>query len=158
MTSLIDFDRDSGLGLIDSIRSVNQESRKVAALEQEFLRKGLALWIEDKTSKDAQAILVEYWHLNLSDDDGEAIRTEAQIRAAFHKASESIHEFTDGAGVVVDDDKLVIAKTRKSRKDSWQKATAAVKKEKSKLTKAALDRVSKATMIALQAELKAAKK
>ena len=156
MTSLIDFDRDSGLELIDSIRSLNQESRKVAALEQEFLRKGLALWTEDKTSKDAQAILVEYWHLNLSDDDGEAIRTEAQIRSAFHTASKSIHDFTDGAAVVVDDNKLVIAKTRKKRKDPWQKVAADVKK--AKLSKVALKRVAEAAMVALQAELEAANK
>ena len=152
-TSLIDFDRDSGLGLIESIRNVNQESRKVAALEQEFLRAGLALWTNEETSRDAEAILVEYWQLNIEGED--AIRTEAQIRAAFHKASEAIHDFTNEAGVVVEDDKLVIAKTRAKRKDAWQKVSDAVKK--SKLPKAALGRVAKAALVQLQTELKAQK-
>ena len=58
-------------------------------------------------------------------------------------------------GVVVEDDKLVIAKTRAKRKDAWQKVSDAVKK--SKLPKAALGRVAKAALVQLQAEIKAAK-
>ena len=153
MTSLADFTRAKGMDLIDSIRNVNQEARKVGAEEQDFLRTGLALWAQEETSRDAEAILVEYWQLNIEGDD--AIRTEAQIRSAFHKASEAIHDFTNEAGVVVEDDKLVIAKTRAKRKDAWQKVSDAVKK--SKLPKAALGRVAKAALVQLQAEIKAAK-
>lgn len=153
MTSLVDFTRAKGVELIESIKLVNSEARKVAADEQDFLRTGLSLWTNDETSKDAQAILVEYWQLNVEGEN--AIRTEAQIRAAFHKASEAIHDFTGGAGVVVDDGKLVIAKTRAKRKDAWQKVADAVKK--SKLPKAALGRVAKAALVQLQTELKAQK-
>ena len=117
------------------------------------MRAGLALWTNEETSRDAEAILVEYWQLNIEGED--AIRTEAQIRAAFHKASEAIHDFTNEAGVVVEDDKLVIAKTRAKRKDAWQKVSDAVKK--SKLPKAALGRVAKAALVQLQTELKAQK-
>ena len=45
--------------------------------------------------------------MNIEGDD--AIRTEAQIRAAFLEASQRLfRDFTNEAGVVVEDDKLVI--------------------------------------------------
>ena len=134
-TLLANFDRETGFALIDAIRKVNQDTRKVSAAEQEFLRKGLRAWTQEKTRQDAEAILVEYWNNSIADDDDGPARTEAQIRAAFHTASKDIHEVTNGAGVIVQDDKLVLAKTRKKRKTPLQKASQLILKDK-KITKA----------------------
>ena len=126
---LANFDRETGFELIDAIRKVNQDSRKVSAAEQEFLRKGLAAWTNEKTSRDAEAILVEYWNNSIAEDDDGPARTEAQIRVAFHRASESIHEATNGRAVIVQDDRLALAKTRK-RATPFEKAVKTVKKDK----------------------------
>jgi hypothetical protein len=134
-TLLANFDRETGFALIDAIRKVNQDTRKVSAAEQEFLRKGLRAWTQEKTRQDAEAILVEYWNNSIAEDDEGPARSESQIRAAFHKASEDIHEVTNGAGVVVQDNKLVLAKTRKKRQTPFQKASKLVLKDK-KLSKA----------------------
>ena len=133
-TLLANFDRETGFALIDAIRKVNQDTRKVSAAEQEFLRKGLVAWTQEKTRQDAEAILVEYWNNSIAEDDDGPARSESQIRAAFHKASEDIHEVTGGAGVVVQDDKLVLAKTRKTKQTPFQKASKLVLKDLKKIT------------------------
>ena len=134
-TLLANFDRETGFALIDAIRKVNQDTRKVSAAEQEFLRKGLRAWTQEKTRQDAEAILVEYWNNSIAEDEDGPARTEPQIRSAFHAASETIHEITGGAGVIVQDDKLVLAKTRKKRQTPFQKASKLILKDK-KLSKA----------------------
>ena len=133
-TSLSDFNRESGFALIDAIRQVNRDTRKVSAAEQDFLRKGLVAWTQEKTRQYAEAILVEYWQASIADDDDGPARTEPQIRAAFHTASETIHEVTGGAGVIVDDNKLVLAKTRKTKHTPFQKASKLVLKDLKKLS------------------------
>lgn len=133
-TLLANFDRETGFALIDAIRKVNQDTRKVSAAEQEFLRKGLVAWTQEKTRQDAEAILVEYWNNSISEDEEGPARSEPQIRAAFHEASKDIHEVTGGAGVVVQDDKLVLAKTRKTKQTPFQKASKLVLKDLKKIT------------------------
>tara|TARA_B100001059_G_scaffold164314_1_gene163823 strand:+ start:865 stop:1335 length:471 start_codon:yes stop_codon:yes gene_type:complete len=133
-TSLSDFNRESGFALIDAIRQVNRDTRKVSAAEQDFLRKGLVAWTQEKTRQDAEAILVEYWQASIADDEEGPARTEPQIRAAFHEASKDIHEITGGAGVIVDDNKLVLAKTRKTKQTPFQKASKLVLKDLKKIT------------------------
>jgi len=143
-TLLANFDRETGFELIDAIRKVNQDSRKVSAAEQEFLRKGLAAWTNEKTSRDAEAILVEYWNNSIADSEEGPARTEAQIRAAFHRASESIHEATNGRAVIVQDDRLALAKTRK-RATPFEKAVKTIKKDKT-LTDAQTKAIAKALL------------
>ena len=133
-TLLANFNRETGFALIDAIRQVNQDTRKVSAAEQEFLRKGLVAWTQEKTRQDAEAILVEYWNNSIAEDDDGPARSEPQIRAAFHEASKDIHEVTGGAGVVVQDNKLVLAKTRKTKQTPFQKASKLVLKDLKKIT------------------------
>lgn len=133
-TLLANFNRETGFALIDAIRQVNQDTRKVSAAEQEFLRKGLVAWTRRKTRQGAEAILVEYWNNSIAEDDDGPARSESQIRAAFHEASKDIHEVTGGAGVVVQDDKLVLAKTRKTKQTPFQKASKLVLKDLKKIT------------------------
>ena len=154
MTSLVNFDRAFGLGLIESIRVLKAEGVKIDTSEQEYLKAGFTLFLQDDTSKDAEAVLVEYWMLNIEGDD--AVRTDAQIRAAFSKASEDFHDQTGGSNIVVKDGKLVLAQQRAKRLSPFAKVSKEVKK--AKLTVAAEKRIAKATLIALQAEIKAAKK
>lgn len=157
MTSLVNFDRAFGLGLIESIRVLKAEGVRIDTSEQEYLKAGFALFLAGESKKiqrDAEAVLVEYWMLNIEGDD--AIRTEAQIRAAFSKASELYHEQTGGSNIVVKDGKLALAQQRAKRLSPFAKVSKEVKK--AKLTAAAEKRIAKATLIALQAEIKAAKK
>ena len=157
MTSLVNFDRAFGLGLIESIRVLKAEGVKIDTSEQDYLKAGFALYLAGESKKiqrDAEAVLVEYWMLNIEGDD--AIRTEAQIRSAFSKASEDYHEKTGGSNIVVKDGKLVLAQQRAKRLSPFAKVSKEVKK--AKLTAAAEKRIAKATLIALQAEIKAAKK
>lgn len=157
MTSLVNFDRAFGLDLIESIRVLKAEGVKIDTSEQDYLKAGFALYLAGESKKiqrDAEAVLVEYWMLNIEGD--EAIRTEAQIRAAFSKASEDYHEKTGGSNIVVKDGKLVLAQQRAKRLSPFAKVSKEVKK--AKLTAAAEKRIAKATLIALQAEIKAAKK
>ena len=143
-TLLANFDRETGFALIDAIRKVNQDTRKVSAAEQEFLRKGLRAWTQEKTRQDAEAILVEYWNNSIAEDEDGPARTEAQIRVAFHRASESIHEATNGRAVIVQDDRLALAKTRK-RATPFEKAVKTIKKDKT-LTDAQTKAITKALL------------
>lgn len=154
MTLPVNFDRARGHAIIDSIRHYKAEGIRIDTSEQEYLKAGFALFLQDDTSKDAEAVLVEYWMLNVEGEN--AIRTEAQIRAAFSKASEEFHDQTGGSNIVVKGDKLVLAQQRAKRLSPFAKVSKEVKK--AKLTAAAEKRIAKATLIALQAEIKAAKK
>lgn len=159
MTSLVNFDRAFGLGLIESIRVLKAEGVRIDTSEQEYLKAGFALYLAGETKdiqRDAEAVLVEYWMLNIEGDD--AVRTEAQIRAAFSKASELYHDQTDGSNIVVKDGKLVLAQQRAKRVRPFQKVSKDVRKSLPKLSAAAEKRIAKATLIALQAELKAVNK
>ena len=153
MTSLVSFDRAFGLSLIESIRVLKAEGVRIDTSEQEYLKAGFALFLQDDTSKDAEAVLVEYWTLNVEGEN--AIRTDAQIRAAFSKASEDFHDQTGGSNIVVKDGKLILAQQRAKRVRPFDKVSKDVRKSLPKLSAAAEKRISKATLIALQAELKA---
>ena len=156
MTSLVSFDRAFGLGLIESIRVLKAEGVRIDTSEQEYLKAGFALYLAGETKdiqRDAEAVLVEYWMLNIEGED--AVRTDAQIRAAFSKASEDFHDQTGGSNIVVKDGKLVLAQQRAKRVRPFQKVSKDVRKSLPKLSAAAEKRIAKATLVALQAELKA---
>tara|TARA_Y100000356_G_scaffold88268_1_gene73856 strand:+ start:417 stop:890 length:474 start_codon:yes stop_codon:yes gene_type:complete len=157
MTSLVNFDRSRGHAIIESIRAHKAEGVKIDTSEQDYLKAGFTLYLEgdsQEIQREAEAVLVEYWTLNIEGDD--AVRTVAQIRAAFSKASEEFHDQTGGSNIVVKDGKLVLAQQRAKRLSPFAKVSKEVKK--AKLTAAAEKRIAKATLIALQAEIKAAKK
>ncbi len=153
MTSLADFDRARGHAIIESIRRHKAEGDQIGTSEQEYLKAGFALFLQEDTSKDAEAVLVEYWMLNIEGEN--AIRTDNQIRAAFSKASEDFHDQTGGSNIVVKDGKLVLAQQRAKRVRPFEKVSKDVRKSLPKLSAAAEKRISKATLVALQAELKA---
>jgi len=157
MTSLVNFDRTRGHAIIESIRAYKAEGVKIDTSEQDYLKAGFALFLageSEEIQREAEAVLVEYWMLNIEGEN--AVRTEAQIRAAFSKASELYHEQTGGSNIVVKGDKLALAQQRAKRLSPFAKVSKEVKK--AKLTAAAEKRIAKATLIALQAEIKAAKK
>ena len=159
MTSLVDFDRARGHAIIDSIRQHKAEGVEIDTSEQEYLKAGFALYLAGESKKiqrDAEAVLVEYWMLNIEGDD--AVRTVAQIRAAFHAASKEFEDQTGGSKIVVKDGKLVLAQQRAKRVRPFQKVSKDVRKSLPKLSAAAEKRIAKATLVALQAELKAVNK
>jgi len=157
MTSLVNFDRTRGHAIIESIRAYKAEGVKIDTSEQEYLKAGFALYLageSEEIQRDAEAVLVEYWMLNIEGEN--AIRTDNQIRAAFSRASEAFHDQTGESNIVVKDSRLILAKQRAKRMSPFAKVSKEVKK--AKLTAAAEKRIAKATLIALQAEIKAAKK
>lgn len=158
MTSLVNFDRTRGHAIIESIRQHKAEGVKIDTSEQEYLKAGFSLFLAGESEdiqRDAEAVLVEYWMLNIEGEN--AVRTVAQIRAAFHTASEEFEDrLGEGSKIVVKDGKLVLAQQRAKRLSPFAKVSKEVKK--AKLTAAAEKRIAKATLIALQAEIKAAKK
>jgi len=153
MTSLT-FDRAVGHAIIESIRSHQEQGTELDISEQAYIKAGFNLFLQEDTSQDAEAVLVEYWNLNIEGEN--AIRTLNQVRAAFSRASEDFHEQTGGSNIVVKNGKLVLAQQRAKRISPFAKVSKDVRK--AKLTAAAEKRVAKATLIALQIEIKAAKK
>ena len=118
MSTLVPFTLAQAQILSESRTTHDQNTRKLSACESDFIRQGLTRWTsKDQRKRDnAESILVAYWNMEAEND------REANIRALFSRiAKTDFPEVFDGAGVVVEDDKLKLAKTRKSKKSPLQK-------------------------------------
>jgi len=112
MTQLSMLTKDQADILISAYSEQKRRDNMLKATEQDFLRRLLQRWTVEKTSADAEALLVYYWETSIS----QKARTKAQMRTCYSKAAKSsISDITNGQGVKVEDGKLVLAPKRNTK-------------------------------------------
>lgn len=120
---LVQFTKDQADILVESRENHDQNTRKLAACESDYIRQGLNLYLSDNSDKQksAQALLVYYWEQREQVDG-----TDAKVRALFSQVSKEFHDLTDGRAVIVKDGKLTLAVKRNTKKNPLKVAVGEI--------------------------------